>query len=80
MTNGRGRMIATTDLVKSAADSTANVTSNRWPASMLAKSRTASENGCRMSTVRSSMKTTSGRKAAGTPGGTSAFFTYLAKP
>ena len=57
----------------SAAHSVAKVTRIRWPASMLAKSRTDSENGRTMNVEMNSMNTTSGRIAFGTPGGISEF-------
>ena len=60
-------------LANSAAQSTENVTRIRWPASMLAKSRTASEKGRTRNTETTSMITTSGRIAFGTPGGTTEF-------
>ena len=57
-----------------------NVARMRWPASMLANNRTISENGRTRKYETSSMITTSGRIAFGTPGGTIAFFTYLNGP
>ena len=45
MANGKGRMTSSAVFENRAADSTAKVTSSRWPASMLAKSRTAREKG-----------------------------------
>src|SRR5258706_7733099 len=59
---------------QSAALRTANVTRIRWPASMLAKSRTASEKGRTMNVETNSMIITSGRIAFGTPGGITEFF------
>ena len=53
----------------SAAESTAKLTSSRWPASMLAKSRTASESGRVKRMPTSSIGATSGRIGFGTPGG-----------
>ena len=52
-----------------ASDSRANVTSRMWPASMLAKSRTVSENGRTRIVEMNSMTPTSGLSAVGTPGG-----------
>ncbi len=71
MANGRGRITAMTLLVKRAAQSTAKVTSSRWPASMLANSRTARVNGRTRSVDRNSMGTTRMSSDLGTPGGIS---------
>ena len=55
--------------LKSSSVSRANVTRMRWPASRLAKSRTASEKGRTMKVETSSIGVTSTYRAAGTPGG-----------
>ena len=49
----------------------ANVISSKWPANMLAKSRTHSDSGRVMRIVISSMNINSGRIGFGTPGGMS---------
>ena len=54
-----------------ASVSRAKVTSSRWPASMLAKSRTASENGRTRKVDRNSIGVTRTYRALGTPGGKS---------
>jgi hypothetical protein len=64
----------------SAWQRTANVTSSRWPAIMLAKSRTARLSGRVTRMPSSSMRNTSGRIAFGTPGGMVAFLKYLIGP
>jgi len=43
--NENGKMTRLTPLTHSAAEITAKVTSTKWPASMLAKRRTASDSG-----------------------------------
>jgi hypothetical protein len=53
--------------------STANVTNKRWPASMLAKSLTASEKGRTKNVETNSITATRGSKAPGTPGGITVF-------
>src|SRR6478672_13401949 len=72
--NENGMMTIVGLAAHSAALSTANVTRMRWPASMLAKSRTASEKGRTMNVETNSMTMTSGRIAFGTPGGIVEFF------
>ena len=54
---------------QSVMHSTEKVTSRMWPASMLAKSRTASENGRMRKVERNSIGVTSRYRALGTPGG-----------
>ncbi len=55
----------------------ANVINNMWPASMLAKSRTARENGRRMMLDKNSIAPTRGRMATGTPFGHTIAVMYL---
>src|SRR5689334_19828685 len=71
--NENGRTTTVGFSAHSAALNTAKVTRIRWPASMLAKSRTASEKGRTMNVETISMMKTSGRISFGTPGGTVEF-------
>src|SRR3981081_2976411 len=72
-TNGAQTMDARGVRLHSAAVRTANVTSKRWPANMLAKSRTAREKGRTKKVETNSMSATSGSNATGTPGGNITF-------
>src|SRR5215207_11645646 len=58
----------------------AKVTSRRWPASMLAKSRMARENGRTMNVETNSMGATRKYSANGTPGGKHDVLRYLKNP
>src|SRR3954447_7526937 len=58
----------------------AKVTRRRWPASMLAKSRMARENGRTMNVETNSMGATRKYRAKGTPGGKHEFLRYEKKP
>src|SRR5574341_1414231 len=66
---GNGRMMTVISLAKSAAHNTENVTRMRCPASMLAKSRTASENGRTRNVEMNSIGMMRTSIGMGTPGG-----------
>ena len=66
-----GRMAARGKNSNIAVVSTAKLTSRRWPASMLAKSRTAMDSGRTKNTETNSMGVTRMYRATGTPGGNS---------
>src|SRR3954452_10622497 len=71
--NENGRMMMVIEAANSAAHNVANVTRIKWPASMLANSRTDSENGRTRNVEMNSIGITRIRIGFGTPGGTSEF-------
>src|SRR6478609_1654970 len=77
MKNENGHTTISRLAVKSVMVSTEKVTRRMWPASMLAKRRTASEKGRTRNVDTNSIGTTSSSNAFGTPGGANAFQKYF---